>query len=153
MATIYPAINPIDHEQWQKFIAFDFGTTKIGVASGQKITATATPLAPLKAQTGQPDWQLMEKLLADWNPDALVVGRPLNMDGTVQELTRLAEKFAARLHGRFGLPVLMQDERLTTVDARSEIFSREGYRGIKNRSIDSLAACLILESWFNNNNR
>jgi len=148
----YPSKDPINNEQWQQFLAFDFGTTKMGLASGQKITATATPLPPIKAQHGKPDWEQLTLLISKWKPDALIVGRPLNMDGSEQEVTLLAEKFAARLHGRYGLPVFLQDERLTTVDARSEIFAREGYQGIQKRSIDSLAACLILESWLNNFN-
>ncbi len=136
---------------WQKLMAFDFGTTKIGVATGQTLTQTAQPLPPLAAISGQPDWKVLEKLIKEWRPQALVVGLPLNMDGSEQEVTLQAKKFAGRLQGRFGLPVIEHDERLTTVDARSEIFEREGLKGIKSRSIDSLAACLILESWLQQN--
>ena len=132
---------------WKKLMAFDFGTTKIGIATGQTLTQTAEPLAPLVAVAGQPDWALLEKLIKEWRPQALIVGLPLNMDGSTQAVTQQAQKFARRLQGRFGLPVVEHDERLTTVDARSEIFNREGFKGIKSRSIDSLAACLILESW------
>ncbi len=128
-------------------MAFDFGTTKIGLATGQTITQTAQPLEPISAKFGQPDWKHLGSIIEQWKPQALVVGLPLNMDGSNQEVTLTAKKFARRLEGRFGLPVVLQDERLTTVDARSEIFQREGFKGIKSRSIDSLAACLILESW------
>ena len=132
----------------QRLIAFDFGTKRIGVASGQVITSTAQPLPPLSAQEGIPNWQKVEELLSEWQPDALVVGLPLNMDGTNQELTLRAQRFGRRLNGRFQLPVFEQDERLTSVEARAELFDREGFRGLKGRSIDSLAACLILEDWF-----
>ncbi len=144
-------INPLLKKSWQRFIAIDFGTTKMGVATGQLITQTAQPLAPLKAQSGKPDWAIVSSLFSQWQPDAIVVGMPLNMDGSLQALSLKAKKFANRIHGRFGLPVLLQDERLTTVDARAEIFHREGFKGIQQRSIDSLAACLILESWFQQN--
>lgn len=80
----------------------------------------------------------------------MVVGLPLNMDGTEQPLTARAKKFANRLQGRFGLPVELHDERLTTTEARSEIFARGGYKALKKGKIDSISACLILESWFEN---
>ncbi len=136
---------------WQKLMAFDFGTTKIGIATGQTITQTAQPLEPMAANSGQPNWDKLGELIQQWQPQALVVGLPLNMDGSEQEVTLQAKKFANRLHGRFGLPVVEHDERLTTVDARSEIFAKEGIKGIRSRSIDSLAACLILESWLQQN--
>ena len=72
------------------------------------------------------------------------------MDGTEQPLTLRAKKFANRLHGRFNLPVELQDERLTTTEARSEIFERGGYRALNKSKVDGISACLILESWFEN---
>lgn len=70
------------------------------------------------------------------------------MDGTIQDLTLRAKKFANRLHGRFGITVELQDERLTTMEARSEIFERGGFRSLKKDKVDGISACLILESWF-----
>lgn len=134
----------------QTIIAFDFGTGSIGCAVGQSITGTAQHLPSFKAQDGIPNWEEIGKLLAEWKPDLLVVGLPLNMDGTEQPLTQRARKFANRLNGRFNLPVELQDERLTTVEAKSEIFSRGGYKALKKDKIDSISACLILESWFEN---
>lgn len=131
-------------------IAFDFGTSSIGCAVGQSITGTAQSLPAFKAQDGIPQWEQIEKCLLEWKPDMLVVGLPLNMDGTEQPLTLRAKKFANRLHGRFGIPVQLQDERLTTTEARSEIFSRGGYRALKKGKVDGISACLILESWFEN---
>lgn len=131
-------------------IAFDFGTSSIGCAVGQSITGTAQSLPAFKAQDGIPQWAQIEKCLLEWKPDMLVVGLPLNMDGTEQPLTLRAKKFANRLHGRFGIPVQLQDERLTTTEARSEIFSRGGYRALKKGKVDGISACLILESWFEN---
>ncbi len=147
-AVPFPFENPVVKPHWKRLMAFDFGTHRIGVATGQVITCTAEPLLPLKARTGQPDWSAVRALFTQWQPDAIVVGMPLNMDGSLQEISLKAKKFAQGVHGRFGLPVLLQDERLTTVAARAEVFDREGYQGLHQRSIDSLAACLILESWF-----
>lgn len=131
-------------------LAFDFGTSSIGCAVGQSITGTAQGLPAFKARDGIPDWQQIERVIQEWQPDLLVIGLPLNMDGTPQSLTERARKFANRLNGRFNLPIALQDERLTTVEARSMIFERGGYRALKKQKVDSISACLILESWFEN---
>lgn len=135
----------------QTILAFDFGTYSIGCAVGQSITGTAQGLLSFKAQDGIPNWDQIGKVIAEWQPDLLVVGLPLNMDGTEQPLTQRARKFGNRLNGRFNLPVAFQDERLTTVAAKSEIFSRGGYKALKKDKVDSISACLILESWFEEN--
>ncbi|MGV3346609.1 Holliday junction resolvase RuvX [Enterobacteriaceae bacterium LUAb1] len=132
----------------ETLLAFDFGTKSIGVAVGQTLTGSARPLLALKAQDGIPDWQKIKNLLQEWQPQRLVVGLPLNMDGSEQPLTQRARKFANRLHGRFGLQVELQDERLSTVEARADLFSRGGYRALEKGNVDSAAAALILESWF-----
>lgn len=134
-----------------RIIAFDYGEKRIGVAVGQSVTGTANPLKPLIAKDGQPNWQEIESLLKEWQPDFLLVGLPLNMNTTEQLLTQRAKKFANRLNGRFEIKVEMMDERLSSVEARDQIFSANGFKGLKNNSIDSLAACLILESWFHEN--
>ena len=103
-------------------LAFDFGTKSISCAIGQSITGTAQALPAFKAQDGIPNWEAIEKCLKEWKPDVVIVGLPLNMDGTEQDLTLRARKFANRLQGRFGVNVHLQDERLTTTQARSEIF-------------------------------
>ncbi|WLS79674.1 Holliday junction resolvase RuvX [Erwinia pyri] len=131
-------------------LAFDFGTKSIGVAIGQQLTGTARPLAALKAQDGTPDWNKIEALLKEWQPDRVVVGLPLNMDGTEQPLTVRARKFANRIHGRFGVQVDLHDERLSTIEARAELFERGGFRALSKGSVDSLSAVIILESWFEN---
>lgn len=128
-------------------IAFDFGSKSIGLAVGQEITGTASPLVALAARDGQPDWQRLQQLLAEWRPDLLVVGLPLNMDGSEQPLTAQARKFGNRLHGRFGLPVEFCDERLTTAAARETLFDRGGFRALHKGRVDCQSAVLILESW------
>ncbi len=129
-------------------LTFDFGLARIGVAVGQSITQTATPLNTLKAKDGSPQWDLVEALIKEWQPSLLLVGEPLNMDNSDQAITKRARKFANRLHGRFGLVVEMFDERLTSAAARDEIFEFGGYKKLKKTQIDSVAAALILESWF-----
>ncbi|MBG6245928.1 Holliday junction resolvase RuvX [Candidatus Symbiopectobacterium sp. 'North America'] len=129
-------------------LAFDFGTKSIGVAIGQEITSTARALTAFKAQDGVPDWNQVEKIINEWQPDLLVVGLPLNMDGSEQELTARVRKFANRLHGRFGKPVELQDERLSTVEARADLFERGGFRALNKGQVDATSAVIILESWF-----
>lgn len=131
-------------------IAFDFGTRSIGIAVGQTLTATASPLSAVKAQDGVPDWNLIEKVVNEWQPDYLVVGLPLNMDGSEQELTQRAKKFANRLHGRLGKKVELQDERLSTTEARSRLFEKGGFKSLSKGRVDSQSAVIILESWFEN---
>ncbi|MBL1378210.1 Holliday junction resolvase RuvX [Zobellella iuensis] len=128
-------------------LGFDYGLKSIGVAVGQELTATARPLLALKANDGVPDWHQLEKLLKEWQPALLVVGLPLNMDGTEQDISRRARKFANRLHGRFGLAVELQDERLTTTDARARLFEAGGYKALGKDAVDAVSAQLILESW------
>lgn len=130
------------------FLAFDFGTRSIGVAVGQQITGTARPLNALKAQNGTPDWTLIEKLLKEWQPALVIVGLPLNMDGTEQSLTARARNFANKIHGRFGVAIKLHDERLSTVEARTGLFEHGGFRALDKGSVDSASAVVILESYF-----
>lgn len=129
-------------------LTFDYGTKSIGVAVGQELTGTAALLNALKAQDGTPSWEQLEKLIKEWQPELLLVGLPLNMDGTEQPFTARVRKFANRLHGRFGLPVALQDERLTTAEARSQLFAEGGYKNLSKEKIDSFSAKLIFEGWY-----
>ena len=129
-------------------LGFDFGKKYIGVAVGQEITGSATPLGSVKARDGIPNWDLLANYLKEWQPDLIVVGLPLNMDGTEQQLTLDAKKFGNRIAGRFGVKVEFQDERLTTADAKEQLFSRGGYRNLKKDNIDAESARLIIESFF-----
>lgn len=131
-------------------LAFDFGTRSIGCAIGQELIGSARPLQSFKANEGIPDWQQIEKVLREWQPDLVVVGLPLNMDGSEQPLTQLARKFANRLHGRFGVQIALHDERLSTVEARAHLFADGGYRALEKGRVDAASAALILESWFDN---
>lgn len=129
-------------------IGFDFGKKYIGVAVGQEITGSATPLGSVKAKDGIPNWDNIKSYLDEWQPDAVIVGLPLNMDGSEQQLTLDAKKFGNRVFGRFGVPVIFQDERLTTADARAQLFDRGGFRNLKKDQVDAVSALLIIESFF-----
>lgn len=131
-------------------LSFDFGMKRIGVAVGQTTTQTANPLPIISAKQGIPDWQQIAKLLKTWQPIALIVGLPLNMDGTEQPITIAAKQFAEQLKERFSLPVYSVDERLTTVAARAQLFEEGGFRHLKKQSVDSVAAQLILQDWLQN---
>lgn len=131
-------------------LCFDYGTRRIGVAVGQPLTGTASPLAAIAAHDGVPEWDAIQRLIEEWRPAAIVAGIPYNMDGSRQEMTDRAERFARQLHGRFHLPVHAVDERLSSHEAEDRLRTarREGRRGrIAKPEIDSAAACVQLETW------
>lgn len=130
-------------------LTFDYGLKTIGMAVGQTLTGTASPLDGLKANDGVPNWDQLKKVIDEWQPDLCLVGLPLNMDGSRSAMCDRAEKFARRLHGRFGAKVETMDERLTTFEAKGEIIEQKGSRQFKENNIDSLSARLIFESWYN----
>ena len=124
-----------------RYLGFDFGTRRIGIASGQRLTGAARPLVTLPARSGVPDWDALDDLVAEWTPVALVVGLPLNLDQTDHEVSRAARRFARRIEARYRLPTHLIDERLSSHAARERPDGRS--RGAR----DSLAACVILETW------
>jgi len=127
----------IDHPvTGQTFLAFDLGRRRTGVATGNRLTRTATPRPTLRAE-GDARWAAITRLLAEWQPDALVVGVPRHPDGVPHEMTAHALRFARQLRGRTGLPVHEVDERYTTTEAHS----------LGAADADAAAACLILEQF------
>lgn len=131
-------------------LGFDFGARRIGVASGNRISLTARPLPALVANAGRPDWTHIDALLAEWRPEALIVGLPLTLDGGEQKITRGARAFAAALGERSGLPVQLVDERHTSREAARQFAAQRAAGTMRRRdgaNIDSLAAVVILESW------
>ena len=126
-------------------LGFDYGTLRIGVAVGQSLTGTASPIDILRAKDGIPDWDQVKNLVKQWQPELFVVGLPYNMDDSESELLVRARKFALRLHGRFHLPWYGMDERLSSFEAKEVLTSKKSSR---DRPVDSVAAQLILESWF-----
>ncbi|RYZ82251.1 MAG: Holliday junction resolvase RuvX [Moraxellaceae bacterium] len=132
----------------QIVMGFDFGTQKMGMACGNSLSNTAQPLAIFPMRDGIPDWDKLEKLIAQWQPNTCVVGLPLNMDDSESELSARARKFARRLRHRLNIPVWMVDERLTTREARNSLFSYQQQGHGKKTNADSLAATMLIESWF-----
>ena len=131
-------------------LGFDYGTQQIGIAYGQPVTATATPVTTLRAKDGKPNWQEIEALIKEWQPRVLIVGLPLNMDDSESEFCQRARKFARRLHGRYGLPVMMMDERLSTFEAKQQWQQRHDGRqpsNFKQNPVDADAAAILLNSW------
>lgn len=118
------------------FLAFDFGTKRVGVASGNRLTRTATPLRTVAAE-GDARFAALGALIAEWQPDALVVGVPFHPDGASHDNTARARRFARQLHGRFRLPVHEVDERYSTTEANS----------LGAADVDAASAAIILEQF------
>ena len=133
-------------------MSYDFGLKFIGVAVGQPITCSATGIATLICRksehgkpAGNPNWRKVQGLINAHQPDALVVGLPLNMDGSESEMAGNARSFAAKLEDQFGLPVHLHDERLSSRAAAEQLeYARQAGQA---KTGHELAACLILESW------
>ena len=126
-------------------LAFDFGLRHIGVATGQTVTGSAGPLTVLDARNGKPDWGAVMRLIREWRPVRLIVGLPLNMDGTDSDMAQRARRFAAELARRSGVETVLADERLTSREARA----RAPDRGDGPGGDHALAAALIAETWLN----
>jgi putative Holliday junction resolvase len=124
-------------------LGFDYGPAKIGVAVGQTLTGTASPLETLRAVRKQPDWVGIERLIETWKPEALVVGLPFQMDDAEAEIAGRAKRFSRQLTGRYGLPVYLVDERLTSREAKNQA----GQKIRRIEQLDAIAATLILETW------
>ncbi len=140
-------------QQSQQVLGFDFGTTRIGVASGQTLTMSTTELPPVNAREGLPNWQQLDAIIKEWQPVILVVGIPINMDDSISEMARRARRFANRIQDRYQLSCFLIDERLSTRDAKQIHYSRGGGNNFRKESVDGIAAQLILQSWFNSDIR
>ncbi len=127
-------------------LGFDYGPRKIGVAVGQTITGSASPLTTIRSHGERPDWSRIEDLIREWRPKAAVVGLPFNMDDSETALAPRARRFARQLQGRFGLEVHLVDERLTSLEARRQL-GRTSASAKAIEAIDAMAAKLILETW------
>jgi putative holliday junction resolvase len=127
---------PAPRTAHQSFLAFDFGTKRVGVASGNTLTRTPQPLRTVAAE-GAARFDAIGKLIAEWAPDALVVGVPYHPDGAPHDNTERARRFGRQLHGRFHLPVHEVDERYTTTEAHS----------LGSADVDAASAAIILEQF------
>lgn len=129
-------------------LAFDFGEVRIGVAVGTTELAIPHPVETIAFEDNERRFARIGELIAQWQAQRLVVGLPMYLDGNEHELSRLARKFANRLQGRFGLPVDLVDERLSSA-AATQALNETGVRGRKQKpALDQVAAMQILQSWF-----
>jgi putative Holliday junction resolvase len=132
-------------------LAFDFGLQRIGVAVGEPELGTAHPLPGIAARSQPGRLTAVERLVKEWKPSMLVVGRPLGEDGAPHEMTRRAERFARQLNGRFRLPVRLVDERYSSAEVESRMRAAYGSRKAailsRGKALDSHAAQVILEQY------
>ena len=129
-------------------LGFDFGMKYIGVATGQTITKTATPLTCLRAVDGIPDWDEIQTLITAWKPSTLIVGSPMQTDGPARQITFSIQKFANRLQHRYQIPVILVHEHLSTWEAKQQIISSSAKLNSKQLAeINAKAAAIILEQW------
>jgi putative Holliday junction resolvase len=129
-------------------LAFDFGEKRIGVAVGDLTMRIAHPLATIRAEDNATRFGEIAKLVSEWRPACVVVGLPMHADGTEHEVSRLARRFAQRLEGRFGIPSILVDERLTSRAAATRLKEAGVVRGKLENVLDSAAAREILEAYF-----
>lgn len=132
-------------------LGFDFGLKRIGIASGDTISATAAPCATVRMTSDGPDWPAVELLLRRYGPDVLVVGSPKHADGSASALAGAADRFAAELAGRSGIPVCRVDEFASSIEAAAQLkqarASGARRRRVQHADIDAAAAAIILSRW------
>ncbi len=130
-------------------LAFDFGHRRIGVAVGQTLTGSANALAVVQAAS-KPDWRAITKIINEWKPAALVVGLPLAADGGETDMSKDARRFGRQLEGRFGIQIVFEDERLTSLDAEQRFVDARARGSMRRKDAalkDAMAAQIILENW------
>ncbi|HUB91212.1 MAG TPA: Holliday junction resolvase RuvX [Dyella sp.] len=131
-------------------LGFDVGSKLIGVAVGNRVTASARAVATIAMREDAPDWAALDALRSEWLPDSFVVGLPLTLDGEEQAASKRARRFAERLRERYRMPVAMVDERHSSLEA-AERFAQARAAGLKRRrdavQLDAEAAAVILERW------
>lgn len=131
-------------------LGFDVGARRIGVAVGSAFGHGARALAVIDVHGDQVDWQAIDRLHAEWRPDGLVVGDPMTLDGGDQPVRLRAHAFARELQARYGLPVVLMDERSSSIEA-AQRFALDRARGRRRRrdaaALDAVAAAVIIERW------
>ena len=128
-----------------QIIAFDYGEKKIGVAVGQTSTNTSSPLQIIFNKDNKTNWISISSLLDEWKPDLILLGKPLNMDGSESEIMKKVDKFYKELKSIYDTDIEFVDERLTTFEAR-EILKDEKYD-----NVDAHAAKILIDNWFDIN--
>ena len=127
-----------------QILAFDFGTKKIGVAVGQTSTFTSSPLQVISSKDNKVNWNEIIILLDEWKPELIIVGKPLNMDGTDSEIMKEVDRFFLKLKDIYDAKYEYIDERLTTFEAKQILEDR-------NSLVDASAAKILIDNWFEQN--
>lgn len=143
-ATAATVIARSDTAAMTTLLGFDYGTRRIGVAVGQRVTGTARALTCLSTVQDKPDWPAIGRLIDEWRPAALIVGTPQYPDGQVHPVAAAAQRFARQLEGRYRLPVHLIDESLSSIEAAALQSPRERRQ---QAPVDALAAQVILQTW------
>ncbi len=130
-------------------IAIDYGLRNMGVAVGNTISRTARPLTIIGARDGVPDWGALTKLIEEWQPSRVIVGHPLNMDGSESDISHRVMKFARQIEGRCQIAVTLVDERLSSREAKATALSAGHHGDFSTTPIDDQAAAIILTTWLN----
>ncbi|OYV21519.1 MAG: putative holliday junction resolvase [Methylococcaceae bacterium NSP1-1] len=147
MAKLDPLLTKINTDT---YLGFDFGNKKIGIAIGQIITTTASPLQTIRSINQNPNWEIITRLIEEWRPAGLVVGISKQADGSDNPITPRMLKFCRQLEGRYQLPVYQQDETLSTFEAKQMLFDEVNVNANRLWEVqDQLAAQLILQTWLN----
>ena len=130
-------------------LAIDYGLRNMGVAVGNTMSGTAQPLAIINARDGVPDWDALAKLIEAWQPHRVVVGHPLNMDGTESEISERVMKFARQVEGRYQRTVTLVAERRSSREAKAAALASGHDGDFAAKPIDDEAAAIILSTWLN----
>jgi putative holliday junction resolvase len=131
-------------------LGLDFGLRHVGVACADTQTFALKPLGSIRAQRGRlllGAWAQLDQWVGHWHPHQWVLGHPLNMDGSTGSLERHVQAFSRKIKRRYGGVVHLEDERLSTCEARQRVFSASGYRGLMQQDLHGQSACIILEQW------
>jgi len=141
----------------QLLLAFDYGLRRIGVASGDTLSCSATALCAVPADHSGPRWNLIDALMCEWQPSVLVVGVPYHADGSENAMSGAARAFATALAQRYELPVNLIDERYSSLEAGARLKQARATglrkRRVAKADVDATAACVIMERWLNENHQ
>lgn len=129
------------------FLGLDVGTRYMGVAVGQTITQTATPLRSIFVKEGVPDWESLDQIVNEWEPDGFVIGMPMKLEQKKHDIPLFIKALSEKIKERYSIRIFWVNEDLTTVEAKERLFLQKGYRGLSKENIDCYAAKLILEDW------
>ncbi|KEI35814.1 putative holliday junction resolvase YggF [Francisella sp. W12-1067] len=135
---------------FKALLAIDYGRARIGLASGQMITKTASPIGTIEAYDGKPNWFELDKIIKRWNPSDIIIGLPLDTKDLDTDITRDARNFAKEVEDRYQKNVHLINEAYSTREARWRLESVKNKK-VSHVKVDALAACVILETWMSEN--